>query len=408
MKREKRGSTAVRLVVELIMMGLVGVPSSVGQTYKVLYNFGHDSAEHPIAGLTIDKQGNLYGSSAWGGATGNGAVYELRRTNSGFVYSTLHSFSDSPDGAFPWGGVTIAPDGTLYGTTASGGVRGYGTVFNVQPTCNDGSCSWTESVLYRFKGSGDGRNPQAGVILDAKGNVYGTNVNGGGGKVGVVYEMSPSADGWIYEVLYTFTGGQDGANPSSLLMFDRAGNLYGTAATGGSPGCGGFGCGTVYQLSPSGSAWTENTLYSFLDEDDGAEPTGGLVRDSAGNLYGSTCCGDRNGGTVFEISASGGNWVFNLAYDLVGEGPGPQETLVRDAGGNLYGSSWGDGLYGQGAVFKLTPTAEGWTYTSLHDFTGGADGGNAEGNLVMDSAGNLYGTTYEGGTGAGVVFEITP
>ena len=272
-------------------------------------------------------------------------------------------------------------------------------MFNLQPRRTSAApypVPWNETDLYNFTRQSDGGNPQSGVIFDAHGNIYGTNVNGGSGY-GVVYEMTPSGDGWTYQVLYTFTGGQDGANPASLLLFDSAGNLYGTAMSGGLPGCSGFGCGTVYKLSPSGSGWTETTLYSFTNGTDGSEPSAGLVADSAGNLYGATPGSNGNGGTVFELSPSGGNWTFNLIYDLSGPGPGPSQNLVRDAAGNLYGVTWGDGAYSQGNVFKLTPTGNGWTYTSLHDFTGGPDGGNALGGLTMDSSGNLYGTTYMGG-----------
>jgi uncharacterized repeat protein (TIGR03803 family) len=311
--------------------------------------------------------------------------------------------------------VTLAANGSLYGTTGSGGANNGGTVFNLRPPvsfCRSVSCPWDETILYNFSGSNDGRNPQSGVIFDSSGNIYGANVNGGGGGAGVVYEMSPSDGGWSYQTLYTFTGGQDWANPSSPLMFDRAGNIYGTAAAGGQPGCAGFGCGTVYQLTPSGSGWTEHTLYTFHDSTDGAEPSAGLVADGDGNLYGATCCGDENGGTLFYLSPSGGSWSFYLVYDLVGTGPGPSANLVRDGAGNLYGASWGDGRYGRGVVFKLTPTNNGWIYTSLHDFTGGSDGGNAEGGLAIDGEGNIYGTTYQGGLQScaycGVVYKITP
>lgn len=401
----------------LLAAAVLAAPRSQAQTFKVIYSFtGHDSAEHPIAGLTIDQHGNLYGTTAWGGAFGSGTVYELRPTPSGFAYSELHDFGHGSDGNFAWGGVTLGPNGTLYGTTAGGGIRDDGTVYQLRPpsgSCHSASCPWVETVLYRFTGDSDGRNPQAGVILDNQGNIYGTNVNGGGGKVGVVYEMSPSAGGYTFQVLYTFTDDADGGNPSSLLIFDSAGNLYGTAAVGGNSGCQGFGCGTIYELTPSAAGWSERTLYTFQNGNDGGDPAAGLISDGAGNFYGATPSGAHNGGSVFELSPGVESWNFNLAYDLTGVGPGPEENLVRDSAGNLYGSSWGDGLYGQGAVFKLTPNGDGgWTYTSLHDFTGGSDGGAAEGNLVMDSQGNLYGTSYEGGLAScgrcGVVYEITP
>jgi hypothetical protein len=197
------------------------------------------------------------------------------------------------------------------------------------------------------------------------------------------------------------------------MIFDSGGNLYGPAASGGLPGCSGFGCGTIFQLSPSGSGWTEQTLYSFHDSSDGSDPQGGVIMDAAGNIYGSTCCGNGTGGTVFEVTPSGGNWAFNLLYSYNGTGLGPQGKLVRDAAGSLYGASVFNGLFNEGVVFKLTPTSGGWIYTAIHDFTGGLDGEWPEGGLVTDGNGIIYGTTYQGGSqgcdeGCGVVYEITP
>jgi uncharacterized repeat protein (TIGR03803 family) len=296
-----------------------------------------------------------------------------------------------------------------------GGTDGEGTIVNLQPPaefCRTVSCPWNATDLYNFTRTSDGGNPQSGVIFDSHGNMYGANVNGGAGY-GVVYEMTPSASGWNYQVIYTFTGGADGANPDSPLIFDSAGNLYGAAMSGGLPGCGGFGCGTIYKLSPSGSGWTETTIYSFHDGSDGSAPSGALVADSAGNFYGATAGSDSaGGGTVFELTPSGGSWTFTLIYDLPGAGPGPFGGLARDSAGNLYGATWGDGAYGQGNVFKLAPAGSGWTFTSLHDFTGGSDGANADGGPIVDSHGVVYGTTYDGGSpgcgGCGVVYEVTP
>jgi uncharacterized repeat protein (TIGR03803 family) len=412
----RKWATTVALAVAIpFALTIVASPSAQAQTFSVIYSFtGHSTSAHPIGGVTIDQHGNLYGTSAWGGIYAPGTLFELKRAASGFTYSDIHNFGEGTDGNFPWDAPTFGPNGTLYGTTNGGGSAGEGTVFNAQPPariCGSISCPWEETALYNFTRGTDGGNPQSGIIFDASGNIYGTNVNGGQGY-GVVYEMTPSNGGWRYQVLYTFTNGQDGANPVSLLLFDSAGNLYGTTQSGGLAGCGGFGCGTVYRLSPSQSGWTEHTLYSFHDGTDGAQPMGGLIADSAGNLYGATGGSDASpGGTVYEISPAGGGWTFNLIYDLPGEGLGPVANLVRDGAGNLYGASWGNGAFGQGVVFKLTPTSNGWIYTSLHDFTGGTDGANAEGGLIMDSNGTLYGTTYDGGSSScacGVVFEITP
>ncbi len=393
------------------------VPATA-QTYQVIYTFsGHDNPANPIAGVTPDQHGNLYGTTAWGGEFGGGAVYQLKRTNGGYVFSDLHDLGQGLDGSFAWGGITIGPNGSLYGTTYTGGTEGNGVIFNVKPPptpCRSVRCPWHETVLYNFRRQEDGGNAQASVVFDSRGNFYGAVVNGGVDQQGVVYEMTPSGDGWTYQVLYPFTGGTDGSNPDSLLTFDAAGSLYGSALAGGNSGCvGNLGCGTIFKISRLGGSWAETTLYTFTDGSDGSNPQSGVIFDAAGNIYSATGASDGAlGGSVFELTAHSGSYLFNLITDLRGGGPGPWNPLLRDSGGNLYGATWGDGLYGAGNVFKLTPTSNGWVYTDLHDFTGGADGGNAFGGLSMDSEGNIFGTTYMGGLQScgycGVVFEITP
>lgn len=403
-------------IAATLSLAIFAAASLHAQTFSVVYAYtGHNSSAHAIGGLIMDHHGNLYGTTAWGGPDAPGTVYQLKRTGSGFVYNELFYVGEGADGDFPWDAPTFGPNGSLYATMNGGGTSGEGTIVNLQPPaefCRSVSCPWNATDLYNFKRASDGGNPQSGVVFDSHGNMYGAVVNGGSGY-GVVYEMTPSGDGWAYKVIYTFTGGADGANPDSPLIFDSAGNLYGAAMSGGSHGCGGFGCGTIFKLSPSGSGWTETTIYSFKDGSDGSAPSGTLVTDSAGNIYGATAGSDANlGGTVFELTPSGGNWTFTLIYDLPGSGAGPFGGVARDSAGNLYGATWGDGAYGQGNVFKLTPTGNGWTFTSLHDFTNGSDGSNAMGTPIIDSNGVLYGTTYDGGApvcgGCGVVYEITP
>jgi len=218
-------------------------------------------------------------------------------------------------------------------------------------------------------------------------------------------------------VLHNFTG-PDGAYPYSGLIFDHAGNLYGTTGYGGANDM-----GTVFELSPNGPGWTLTTLYDFQGTTDGSSPSATLMFDPAGNLYGATVTGGVNGGgTVFRLSPSGGSWNFSLLYSLTGQitdksYPGVYNALVMDAAGNLYGAAYHDGGNGNGAIFKLTPASGTWTYTSLHDFTGGADGADPLGGVIFDTHGNLFGTTVLGGMtggencysqGCGVVWEITP
>jgi len=403
-------------IAAALTMASFAVTSLHAQTFSVVYAYtGGSSSAHAIGGVVFDGHGNLYGTTAWGGEDTPGTVYELERSGSGFVYHELYYSGNGTKGAFPWDAPTFGPNGSLYATMNDTAVNDHGSIINLQPPasfCRTTSCFWNATDVYNFNGGSDGGNPQSGVTFDSHGNMYGANVNEGAGY-GVVYKMTPSGEGWTYQVIYTFTGGHDGGNPDSPLLIDSAGNLYGAAATGGAPGCQGFGCGTIFKLSPSGSGWTETTLYSFHDGNDGAAPSGNLVFDPAGNLYGATFGSDTNvGGTVFELTPSGGGWTFNLIYDLPGTGGGPSGGIARDSAGNLYGATWGDGAFNDGNVFKLTPTSNGWTFTSLHDFTNSTDGSNAMGTPIIDSNGVLYGTTYDGGDpacgGCGVVYKVTP
>ena len=330
----------------------------------------------------------------------------------------LARFTTSPDGrteALPSPRVVFGHDGTIYGTTEFGGRNcgvGCGTVFHLRPPatiCKSILCFWTETVLYQFSGSSDGANPGYGEItFDQAGNIYGTTFFGGVNANGVVYELMPSGGGWTERVIHTFTGSpSDGNNPYSRVVFDAAGNLYGTTYAGGA-----HGYGTVFQLTPSGSGWTENILYAFQNLSDGGQPFGGVVFDSAGNLYAATSSGGSgNGGTVYQLMPSGGSWVFSLLYSFASGGylPGSYDSLTMDAAGNLYGTTKQDGAHGAGSVFKLTPSGGGWTETDLYDFTGGSDGGVPYGSVLIDASGNLYGTASQGGTnGYGVIWEITP
>jgi uncharacterized repeat protein (TIGR03803 family) len=217
-------------------------------------------------------------------------------------------------------------------------------------------------------------------------------------------------------VLYRFLGGTDGSLPNSGVIFDRVGNLYGTTFQGGGTGCSdNAGCGTVYELSPAGSGWTEKILYTFQGGADGNWPIGGLTIDPAGNLYGTTSTGGAGGGgTVFKLVPSGGTWHYTVVYSFTQSGgsflcPGPTGTLLVDSAGNMYGNSCANGAFGYGVIFKLSPSGNGWVYSSLHDFMNGNDGAHPFGGLVIDRNRNLYDTSIDGGTfGHGTVFEITP
>jgi uncharacterized repeat protein (TIGR03803 family) len=271
----------------------------------------------------------------------------------------------------------------------------------------------TFATLYTFTGGADGRYPGSGLIFDSQGNLYGVTYGtyGGTTNFGTVFEMSPiSGDGWTLDTIYTFQGGADGANPQGNLVFDRAGNLYGTTVFGG--GCGvnnPNGCGTVFELSPIGSGgWQKTTIYRFEGGMDAAGPSSGLAIDEAGNLYGATAEGGLRYGTVFELSPTAGGWsetVLHLFVKLFA----PQGGLVLDAKGNLYGTASNGGPTGCGGVFELTPASGSWNLKVLHAFGCGSDGDYPSGTLASDSLGRIYGVTARGGAFKdGTVYLLTP
>ena len=386
--------------------------------YAMIHTFSGPDGSVPYSTLAMDKAGNLYGTTFNGGA-GYGTVFRLKLANGHWVLNPLYTFMGGSDGAGPTSGVVFGPDGSLYGTTTFGGgggcngiFLGCGTVYRLRPpltACKSVLCPWTETVLYRFQGGSDGLYPMYGALLfDKAGDIYGT-VYGGGVHAGEVYELTPSGGGYTFNTLYGFTGGADGGLPYSALVFDSAGNLYGTTSSGGNPGCE-LGCGVVFELTHGGSGWTEKVLYSFTGGSDGGEPFAGVIFDTQGNLYGGTFTDQGGGGgALFELTPSNGSWNFNLLYGLSGYG-GPVNSLSLDSvTGNLYGTTSDDGANGWGGAFKLTPSSGGWTYEPLYDFTNGSDGAQPYGGLVIDSSGHLFGTTTHGGNNSnGVVYEIMP
>jgi len=325
----------------------------------------------------------------------------------------LHYF-DINDGQFPEAGLIFDAGGNLYGTTTNGGkldncdngdTMGCGVVFQLVSQAHG---KWTEKVLYRFKGERDGIEPVAGVIFDTDGNLYGTTPGGGVYQSGTAFELTPTANGeWAHRILYSF-GGSDGSIPMAGLVFDSAGNLYGTAGYGGS-----HGAGSVYRLAPGANGhWVLSTLHSF-NSDDGAHPVSALVFDAVGNLYGTTMYGGTYGqGTVFQLTPGADDkWMEKVLHSFKGgRDPGmPAAGMAIDKTGNLYGTTTSNG-----AAFELSPRANGsWSYTVLHEFDSLESGYPPSGVLILDAAGNLYGTTEYGGTscgqvGCGTVFELRP
>ena len=418
---------------------LVAAGTAQAQTFQLIHSFatGGAGGTNPVAGLTLDPAGNLYGTTTEGGFGGSGTVFRLSHKGSGWVLNVLHSFTGGSDGGEPNAGLIFDRAGNLYGTTTEGGELncggiypgGCGTVFELQPPptpCTAEPCPWRETVLHVFIGGNDGAFPVSGdLVFDQAGNLYGTTQAGGlpsGGNFGsgTVFELSPSGSGWTESVLYKFTESSDGGAPDAGVIFDRAGNLYGTTTVGGAPDCAPVpGCGTVFKLSPSGSGWAESVLYSFTAGTDGWSPIAGLVFDQSGKLYGAAAFGgESGGGTVFQLTPSNGSWTLETLHSFTGEF-GPHDNLVIDGEGNLYGATPSDS-HDAGSVFELMPNGNGgWTYTLLHEFLCDPfcmDGAGPDGRVIFDTNGNLYGTAqYDGplvdvgrGVTNGVVWEITP
>jgi len=386
---------------------------SVGWTEKVLHNFNNNGTDgaHPFSGLVLDGSGNLYGTTTSGGSNGDGVVFELSPNGSGgWTEMLLHSFNGT-DGGYPGAALIFDGSGNLYGTTENGGANNFGTVFELSP---NGSGGWTETLLHSFNFNGsDGVYPYAGVIFDAAGNLYGTTWEGGTYVYGTVFELMPQPGGsWSETVLHSFQpNGVDGVSPQSAgLIVDAAGHLFGTTINGGR-----YNVGTMFEMSHNGNgSWIEN-VYSFdYNGTDGATPDASLISDAAGNFYGTTSNGGTSAaGTAFEMSPNGsGGWTEKLLYSF-GEGLdgfNPEASLIFDAAGNLYGTTLGGSMNGGGMAFKLSPNGSGsWTETVLHSFSGGTDGSVPYGALIFDGAGNLYGTTSsEGIDFYGIAFELSP
>jgi uncharacterized repeat protein (TIGR03803 family) len=365
---------------------------------SVLYSFcsatNCTDGMNPRPNLVQDAAGNLYGTTTSGGA-GSGVVFKLAppvQSDENWTQTVLYSFGgNNTDGRVPLAGLIEDAAGNLYGTTSAGGANNYGIVFMLAPPSQSGG-TWTETVLYSFGASNaDGIVPYAGLVRDTAGNLYGTTAGGSSG--GTAFKLAPpsqSGGSWTETVLYNFcsaTNCADGYSPFAGLIQDAAGNLYGTTPYGGvNTGADpyGSGGGTIFKLAPpsqSSGSWTETVLYNFCSATncaDGSSPAAGLIQDAAGNLYSTTVFGGANpntsaeggygGGTVFKLTppaSSGGNWTESVLYNFCAatsctDGSTPYDALIQDAAGNLYGTAYVGGTYGDGTAFKLiliqTPT----------------------------------------------------
>jgi uncharacterized repeat protein (TIGR03803 family) len=416
--RLTRTSLTALAIVALTFSGTA--KNAAGQQETVLYSFGSSGNDgQSPAVLTFDASGDIYGTTNLGGTYNAGTVFELQRaTGGGWSEKVLHNFdTNGTDGFYPSVGLISDAAGNFYSTTQDGGFFGHGTVYEIGRK-TDGA--WVERILYSFgAGAEDGTDPQGSVILDSSGNLYGTTSGGGTDGHGTVFELTPKTGGlWSESILYNFGNNGDANLPLSGLVFDSAGNLYGSTYYGGA-----HNNGAVFELTPaSGGGWTESVLYSFNPNgSEGIFPQAGLTIDSRGNLYGTTISGGAdltcyNGGTgtygcgtVFELSwNTSGGWTETIlnSFDNT-EGAYPQVGMIFDPEGHLYGATSKGGASDKGVAFELVHQAGGnWTENVLYSFDG-TDGSLPDG-LTFDRAGHLCGTTAQGGEyGGGNVFKFT-
>jgi hypothetical protein len=411
-------------------VGNVQVNCSAGTaaTESTIYAFGASptDGQQPIAGLTLDPTtGNLYGTTYAGGANNTGTFFVLTKNGSSYTETILYSFGavSSSDAQGPEGVLVADSAGNLYGTSQDGGAHynhglgDGGTVFELVKS----GASYTETVLYSFGGTGDGCAPVSGLVLDpSTGNLFGTAIDCGPNQLGVVFELVKSGSTYTEQILHSFgASAMDGGYPVGVLTVDSSGNLYGaTSASNGSNQL-----GTVYTLTKSGSSYGYSVIYTFSAAvADGEQPESGVTWDpTTGNLYGTTLQGGSylNGGTVYRLAKNGSTYTETVLFSFAGpqatatpSGYHPKGDLLVDSAGNIYGTAYA-GANGGGTVFKLVPGAGGaYTEVVLHAFAAsGSDGTNPQGLLVQDSNGNLFGTaTIAGPNGgnAGTAFEITP
>ncbi|HWY21906.1 MAG TPA: choice-of-anchor tandem repeat GloVer-containing protein [Candidatus Acidoferrum sp.] len=409
------------------MISLAGLASA--QTENTLFDFTETDSFWPQGGLVQDAKGNLYGATRGGGTYGVGTIFELSppaQAGGAWTKTTIYNFlSWGGTGNIPSSGLIMGRAGALYGTTYVGGDSRCvcGVLYKLVPPTQQGG-AWTQQVLYAFTSAGtDGRLPNAAVVINSQGTIYGVTQQGGAWDSGVIYQVKPGTGGTFTEtVLYSFGNNQDASTPNGPLVLDSTGNLYGVTSLGGA-----FNQGTVYKFIPpakAGGKGTESILFSFGGGSlsSGITPVGDIVFDTAGNLYGVTTAGG-NGvgdGVVYQLQPATGAWIENVLLDFNGTtGRNPAAGLTfNPANGSLYGTtSAGNPMKaGSGIVFQLTPPAVkggAWTETTLYDFTFFVNGALPAGRILIDSSGNLDGTTLNGGLYGcdgycGVVYQVTP
>ncbi len=399
---------------------------SLGQTYKVLWSFGSvpNDGSGSFGNLIFDSAGNLYGTTQGGGLNNGGTVFQLSPRGDGtWAESVLYNFCSviqngtCSDGQWPEAGLTLDGNGNLYGTTFNGGngtgpcAGPCGTVFELMPA----NGVWTEMVLYSFCDANkcqDGSRPTSQLIFDSRGNLYGTTSEGGTGKYlgGTVFELSPGANGWTHTNLYNFcVGGQqricpDGDKPEAGVTLDRLGNLYGTTSAGGTSKS--KGAGTLFELSPSVNGWNLTTLLAFNPTDGQLQvPLGTVSFDLEGNLYSTASAGSSGVFRLLSKSHRQQNFIFDIT-----DGYGPTSGLIEDPSDRaFFGTTAGGGSEMGGVAYQITKSGQETVLYNFCEQSQCIDGRYPYAGLVEDESGNLYGTATQGGTnGDGVVFEIIP
>lgn len=417
MKTDQASTLRLLCYVAALAALLGELPYAYAATEQVIFPFGLSQGFGP-GPLIFDAAGNLYGVAVGGGGNSQGLVFELS-PSLGWTESVLHSFSGS-DGARPIGALIFDSKGNLYGATQNGGGSGCGgsgcgVIFELSPS----SAGWTETVLYTFTGGADGSFPVGGLVADSSGSLYGTAMFGGSANVGTIFRLWHTSASWKFSVLHSFTG-SEGGEPDAGLVIGSPTILYGTASAGGKQSCSGLltpGCGTVFKLTHVTSGWKFAVIHFFTGGNGGSNPASSLTLDQAGNLYGTALSGGASTyGLVFKLAPGSTGWKGTILHSFSGtDGSSPAAPLIFDKAGDLYGTTQFGGHIESGTsfgtAFELSPSASGtWSETVLHNFAAGYDGQYPSSGLILDEAGNLYGSTEAGGSAfsAGTVYEITP